>query len=75
MSGYNTAGNHTTTPTGDEKTYIFFEPDSKLNLVHHDNQKPDLRSFRTTKGATLTKIIEKITTKEFSGMCLLLRVV
>lgn len=49
-------------------SYIFFDPDTKNNIVRFDNQKPDLHSFKTTKGATLGKIIEKITLKESSGM-------
>ncbi len=55
------------TPTGDE-THLFFEPDTKHNVLYMDGQKPDLRSFKNTKGATLIKTIEKITLKTFSGM-------
>lgn len=59
----NNDSNNTDTPP-----YIFFDPDTKHNIIHFDNQKPDPFSFKTTKCATLGKIIEKITLKEFSGM-------
>lgn len=50
----------------DASPYVFFDPDTKQNIIHIDNQKPDIYSFKTTKCATLEKIIEKITLKEFS---------
>lgn len=53
--------------TPGNETYVFFEPDSKANLAYHEGQKPDPLSFKATKGATLIKIIEKITSKGFSG--------
>ena len=51
-----------------QDTYMFFEPDTKLNIIHVDNLKPDHLSFKTTKCASLTKIIERITLKEFNGV-------